>query len=49
MDRAILALSIVRGVNSVPPGSPGSSSDLPRLVRRLHVDLCRMASCLCSE
>ncbi|MFF5264218.1 putative leader peptide [Actinomadura viridis] len=35
-------------MNSVPPGSPRSSPDPPRLVRRLHVDLCRLASCLCS-
>ncbi|MEW2355294.1 putative leader peptide [Spirillospora sp. NPDC029432] len=48
MERAIRPLSIVRGVNSVPPGSPGSSPHPPRLVRRLHVDLCRLASCLCS-
>ncbi|MEU5876760.1 putative leader peptide [Spirillospora sp. NPDC047279] len=47
--RADFALSIVRGVNSVPPGSLGSSTNPPppRLVRRLHVDLCRLASCLC--
>ncbi|WP_372492438.1 MULTISPECIES: putative leader peptide [Actinomadura] len=31
------------------PGSPGSSTIPARLVRRLHVDLCRQASCLCSR
>ncbi|MFG1998862.1 putative leader peptide [Spirillospora sp. NPDC048911] len=46
--RTEFVLSIVRGVNSVPPGSLGSSPSPPRLVRRLHVDLCRLASCLCS-
>ncbi|WP_407924295.1 putative leader peptide [Actinomadura macrotermitis] len=46
-DQHLFALPIVRGVNSVPPGSPGSPFPPPRLVRRLHVDLCRLASCLC--
>ncbi|WP_404800280.1 putative leader peptide [Actinomadura rudentiformis] len=32
----------------MPQGSLGTSANLPRLVRRLHVDLCRLASCLCS-
>ncbi|WP_425547539.1 putative leader peptide [Actinomadura vinacea] len=36
-------------MNFVPPGSSGSPSVPPRLVRRLHVDLCRLASCLCSR
>ncbi|MGK5551935.1 putative leader peptide [Actinomadura kijaniata] len=40
-------LAIVRRVNTVPPGGPGFSRAHPRLVRRLHVDLCRLASCLC--
>ncbi|MFI6522016.1 putative leader peptide [Spirillospora sp. NPDC050679] len=40
---------MVRGVNSVPPGSFGAPCHPPRLVRRLHVDLCRLASCLCSR
>ncbi|WP_422100016.1 putative leader peptide [Thermomonospora catenispora] len=28
-------------------GAPSPSVELPVLVRRLHVDLCRLASCLC--
>ncbi|WP_395110824.1 putative leader peptide [Actinomadura sp. SCN-SB] len=44
---AFHVLSIVRGVYFAPPGSPGFPHRPPRLVRRLHVDLCRMASCLC--
>ncbi|WP_390099127.1 putative leader peptide [Actinomadura rubrobrunea] len=31
----------------MPSGSDGSPAKPPRLVRRLHVDLCRLASCLC--
>ncbi|WP_369688424.1 putative leader peptide [Actinomadura macra] len=31
------------------PGSLGSSTSPARLVRRLHVDLRRQASCLCSR
>ncbi|MBA9001378.1 MULTISPECIES: putative leader peptide [Thermomonospora] len=27
--------------------APAVSAALPALVRRLHVDLCRLASCLC--
>ncbi|MFD0854280.1 putative leader peptide [Actinomadura adrarensis] len=41
-------LSIVRRVNSVPTEDLGLPFSPPRLVRRLHVDLCRLASCLCS-
>ncbi|WP_424923176.1 putative leader peptide [Actinomadura rubrisoli] len=33
----------------MPPGSPGSPTTPGRLVRRLHVDLCRQASSLCSR
>ncbi|WP_432763117.1 putative leader peptide [Actinomadura xylanilytica] len=32
----------------MPPGSLGSPPIPSRLVRRIHVDLCRLASCLCS-
>ncbi|MFC5754175.1 putative leader peptide [Actinomadura rugatobispora] len=32
----------------MPLGGHGSPTEPPRLVRRLHVDLCRLASCLCS-
>ncbi|WP_420804635.1 putative leader peptide [Actinomadura flavalba] len=36
-------------MNSAPPESPGSIPRRRRLVRRLHVDLCRLASQLCPE
>ncbi|MER6810720.1 putative leader peptide [Actinomadura nitritigenes] len=35
-------------MNSVPSGSDGSPAHPAQLVRRLHVDLCRLASALCS-
>ncbi|WP_372452954.1 putative leader peptide [Actinomadura parmotrematis] len=34
-------------MTSVPSGGSGSPPLPQWLVRRLHVDLCRMASCLC--
>ncbi|WP_425549649.1 putative leader peptide [Actinomadura keratinilytica] len=37
----------MQSVDSVPSGSGGSPCEPLRLVRRLHVDLCRLASCLC--
>ncbi|WP_370770921.1 putative leader peptide [Actinomadura roseirufa] len=36
-------------MNSVPQGSSDSPTIPAMLVRRLHVDLCRQASCLCSR
>ncbi|NYE17404.1 hypothetical protein BJ999_007700 [Actinomadura citrea] len=35
-------------MNSTPLGSGCSSTSPALLVRRLHVDLCRQRSCLCS-
>ncbi|WP_407701425.1 putative leader peptide [Thermomonospora echinospora] len=54
MARTEIGVTIVPPVNAKSPGWPAASAvpslaplALLALVRRLHVDLCRLASCLC--